>query len=429
MRKFNIILFGIDTLRADHLGCYGHYRSTSPNIDNLAKTGVRFARCFSQAPKTAPSFMSIMTSRYPTYHGITSNIGPAARRGRVYQLDKKIPTIAEILKSQGYRTGAFTDGANLYAEIGFGRGFDYYASHRNYSNRNKMPGVIPEDEIKYWIRENAKENFFLFFHTFAAHNPWAVPHPYPNMFAPDYGGKLRVSPEFIGSLGQKTKRSPRMFFLDKVDVSNFKDIRYLKDIYDGAIKYVDDFIGNIIRLLAELKLDKETILVFTADHGEEFMDHGNLSHRQLYNELLHVPLIIKSPKMKSGVVINQTVRSIDIVPTVLGLLRIRPKASFQGVSLLDAANKNLGLPAIAEEENLGFSIIENDYKFIHPLYRHGARTDELYDLAADPKEKSNIIFENLDKASSLIGKFDYELHKKTAVEHAIRKILYISKNK
>lgn len=429
MKKFNVILFGIDTLRADHLGCYGYRRSTSPNIDSLAETGIRFGRCFSQAPKTAPSFMSIMTARYPTYHGITSNISGFGSDVRTYVLDLKVPTLAEILKSQGYRTGAFTDGGNLYGQVGFDRGFDYYSENSDYSNRNRMPGVIPEDEIAYWIRESKNENFFLFFHTFAVHNAWAVPHQYPKVFANAYKGKLLVEQDLFRRLKVPKDRSPRRFFLDLVDINDPADIEYLQAIYDGAIKYVDDFIGKILALLEELTIAEKTLLIFTSDHGEEFLDHGMLSHRQLYNELLHVPLIIKAPQLKRPTVVSQHVRSIDIMPTALDLLGIKKETIFQGVSLMQTLEKDRGLMVIAEEESMGFSIMDKKYKYIYPKYKKEMITGELYNLETDPREKINIASENYGLTEDMRGRFEYELHGRTPLPRPERKIIYLSKRK
>ncbi|MDO8523023.1 MAG: sulfatase [bacterium] len=421
--QHNIILIGIDTLRADHLGCYGYHRPTSPAIDALAKESVLFENCFSQAPITAPSFMSIMTSRYPTYHGVVSNIGGTGRGGRMYVLDQNIPTMAEILKKEGYVTGAFTDGGNLYGKLGFDRGFEYYSMNLKYEFQ--MPGIIPKDEIFKWLESNSSKKFYLFFHTFAVHNPWAVPNKYLKIFDHNYNGKLLVSQLLMDKL-KRPGRSPRVPFLEIVDKEDKKDIDYLKAIYDSAVRYVDDFVGELLAFLEKLKIDKNTIIVFTADHGEEFLEHGILGHKQFYNELLHVPLIIKAPGFKEFVKINDEIQSIDIMPTVLDLLNIRNIAPIHGMSLISPRSRDNEPITLAEAQGLGYAIRYKKYKYIFPAYKsYKVREDELYDLEKDPSENNNIALQNLDIVEEMLCRREHELYSRVTLPHPRRKIIYL----
>lgn len=416
MHNYNVILIGVDTLRADHLGCYGYGRNTSPYINALAKKGVLFKNCLSQAPKTTPSFMSIMTSRYPTYHGITANISHMLRAGgrRICSLGPDVPTLAEILKGCGYQTAAFTDGGNLYSKIGFGRGFDYYAMN------TKLLGIIPEDDILLWIRESAKKKFFLFFHTYAVHHPWVVPRRYLTLFDSEYRGKLRIRP----SSSADPKRFPSRFYLRLADKNNPADIDYLRAIYDGAIKYVDDFIQNLLSLLIDLRIDNKTIIIFTSDHGEEFLDHGMLGHRQLYNELLHVPLIIGVPHLKNSSREQRTVRSMDIFPTILDLLDIKNSAPIHGISLF-AARHTYPRLALAETEDVGYAIQDTKYKYIRPYYKKTRATQigELYNLVRDPGEKNNIVSEHPHIIEKMCYRFKRELHHRIVLPRPRKKFI------
>jgi arylsulfatase len=423
-KNLNIILIGIDTLRADRLGIYGYNRSTSPAIDEFGKDGVLFRNSFSQAATTAPSFMSIMTSRYPTYHGISANMGATGGGKRTYVLDERIPTLAQVLKKEGYRTGAFTDGGNVYSNIGFGRGFDYYSM--NMERYNKPTGSIQADEILYWLQECSKEKFFLFFHSYAVHNPWLAPKEYREFFNRGYRGRFYVEQNFSEKLGVPKGANTYSYFLEQVRQGTEEEIQYLHDLYDGALKYVDDFIDTLMMHLEKLGLLKNTVIIFTSDHGEEFLEHGMLSHKQLYNELLHVPLMIRAPQFTTSVIAEQIVRSIDIFPTLFELLDIKINFPIQGTSLLEAPTKDLALLAVAETEGRGYTIQNKKYKYIFPQYKpYKTRTDELYDIENDPGEKHNIALDNMDIVEEMLAAFDQELHG-LKLSRPRRRVMYLS---
>ena len=407
----NVILIGIDALRADHLGCYGYRRNTSPAIDLLSKEGILFEKCFSQAPNTTPSFMSMLTSLYPTYHGVTSIMGATGMHGRTYILDKSIPTLAEVLKSHSFRTGAFTDGGQLFGKIGFERGFDYYSM--NPHRLHKKEGSIQEDEILYWLKEYRSERFFMFFHSYAAHSPWMAPEEFWGLY--DNGSRAHFSMRsFVGDTDLSHLDSMDLYphFYRRVNKLIPADVEYVKALYDGGIRYLDNFINRLWNHLHDLKIASETIVVITADHGEEFMDHGKLTHEQLYAETLHVPLIVLAPNMPRGIRIDQTARSIDIFPTILDLLDIQLPAPIHGVSLVPSLERELGLATIAEAERSGYMYQNNKYKYIYPFHKPTRiRTDELYDIETDPREKKNIALENLDLVEELMYQYITELHR------------------
>lgn len=421
-KNYNVILIGIDTLRADHLGIYGYNRPTSPHIDALARGGMLFRKCFSQAPFTAPSFMSLMTSRYPTYHGITNNFQPCGdNRARAYTLDPDIPTLASVLRENGYRTGAFADGGNMHGKIGFSRGFDYYGEPRQdtidesaLANSSRAPvfhGPIPAKEIFLWLKEFKKENFFLFLHTYAVHSPWLVPMMYKEMF----GSASRYAKDTSMS-----DLNSYISFL-KNTASEFKngDKEALSDyiaLYDGAIRYADDFVGKLISVLDTLGILDTTILIFTSDHGEEFFEHGALGHGQLYNELLHVPLIVKIPGFGRSETVSRQVRSIDIMPTILELTRIKAGIPMHGASLLDSRNEDHDRVVIAETEPVGYAVQKENTKHIYYAHARSPKAEsrgigELYDVASDPGEKNNIAERDLNKVGEMFTVFENELHR------------------
>ena len=436
--NYNVILIGIDTLRADHLGCYGYHRPTSPTINELAKNGILFKNCFAQAPATAPSFMSIMTSRYPTYHGIDENIGGTGRViCRTYMLDPAIPTLAAILKKNGYQTAAFTAGGNVHPLAGFGIGFDYYSVKHGLTGNLRSGArkrTLLSDELRPWLSQHARENFFLFLHTYAAHNPWEPPKRYRQFFAPEAEERL-IAPLFRNKT--KPGRASRKSLLKQsrgetyhalhsfVNLEELKDVACLKALYDGAIRYVDECVAELLETVHALKLLERTVIVFTSDHGEEFLEHGRLSHLQLYNELLRVPLIINVPNLKKSAAVDQIVRSIDILPTILELLRIKRIPPTQGVSLIPALERNLNLLAVAESETRGYSVQNKKYKYIYPRYKsYKIRTDELYDLEKDPNEKENILLEKPRIAEDMFALFEEELRRGN-FPMPRRKIIYL----
>lgn len=418
-KNYNVILIGIDALRADHLGVYGHQRNTSPNIDELASRGLLFENCSSQAPNTAPSFMSIMTSLYPSYHGVTDNIKEDDKL-RMYALDEKIPTIAQILKKNGYSTAAFTDGGNVWDEMGFGRGFDYYSMNREFRRRIRPAGgSILTDEILYWLKESSRNNFFLFFHTYAVHTPWFAPRSFRGL----YGGcidDVMTPPIQITAVRKIQWFEPYLHFLHQIQ--DAKTRHYYINSYDGAIKYVDDFIGTMIQFLKKTKLLERTIIILTSDHGEEFYEHGGYGHHQFYRELLHVPLIIAAPHFgNTQQKIVRLVRSIDIFPTILELLGIKIDFPIHGVSLAPPLKEDIDLVAAAEAEFLGWAVQRKNMKYICHQQKDPPR--ELYDLSKDPKEKGNLADANPEKCAEMSELLELEL-KRPALLLPKKQVMY-----
>ena len=339
----NVILISIDSLRADHLGCYGYERNTSPNIDRVAAQGARFRTALSTTSWTLPSHMSMLTSRYVLSHGVIA---------RNDGLPEKIPTLAESLKTAGFATGGVVAAAFLDARYGFARGFDSYdesAIAVKMYQPNLVAGPAPEtiklahssdpaaestDLAMKWVQEHQDRRFFLFLHYWDVHFDYDPPPPYDTMFDPDYQGSL--SPEgfiFNRAINRKMDR---------------RDLEHVLALYDGEIRWVDDHLGRLLRQLDQLGLSGRTAVIITADHGDEFFEHGGKGHtKTLYSEVLHVPLIIRAPGVPAGLLVETPASQVDLMPTVLDLAGVPGPAAMEGLSLR-AALRGEDLPARKE---------------------------------------------------------------------------------
>ncbi len=385
----NIILISIDTLRADHLGCYGYHRDTSPNIDALANGSILFENAFSQSSLTASSHMSMFTSMYPSVHGIIN-----IQNTNIKRLNDSISTLPEILKDNGYRTVAFTGGGNVDPMLGFGDGFDEYKIYKNtvFTNEEILKETLA------WLR-GKHEKFFMFFHTYITHDPYLPPEPYNNLFDVGYDGSLvETQTDLFMNIDSKWSNPEdeafgvvRNIFWSGFNKSSINDFNHLVALYDGSIRYMDDSVGKIIKTLQESGLQNQTIIVFTADHGEEFLDHGGFLHIELYDEIIHVPLLIRIPGQHPAR-ISSSVSLIDIMPTLLDIVEIKTSDAFQGNSMTplminDSLISDYAIFSELTESGQKQSVRRNGWKYISSV----SQSEELFDILADPKEQSNII--------------------------------------
>ncbi len=324
-KPLNVVLIGVDTLRADHLTCYGYGRKTSPNIDRLAQQGVLFENAIAPSPWTLPSFATVFTSLYPSQHGANGARAP---------MGTGFPTLAEILKEHGYKTGAIINAPYLKRSFKVDRGFDTYdmppreGRHADGTTRDALA----------WIDSLSNEPFLLFVHYFDPHLPYGPPAPYDTIFDPGYRGKIR-SP-FL------PKRLPRVRLRNLLELLDYskQDWHHVEALYDGEIAFTDKAIGDLIEGLRERHLLKETLIVFLSDHGEEFLDHGGLEHgHTLYNELLHVPLImVLDGRIPEATRLRRQVRLLDVAPTILDFVGVECNARLEGVSLLPLIEEGEG---------------------------------------------------------------------------------------
>ncbi len=380
-----VIIVDVDTLRADHLGCYGYHRDTSPNIDAFAAQTLFFEHAFSQAPNTPPSQASILSGLYPSSHGM------------VYDEDRipdEVVTLAEALLGHGLRTAGFHDGGYLRAIFGFGQGFELYEDGRGGGLEVNGPRAI------HWLREHADEDFLLFIHTYDTHTPYAPKPPYDSMFME---GVPDPTPGF----------EPTTDLMEEIRLSKYtdtlltlpdNDLAYAMALYDGEIRAVDTWFGEFWRVVRELGLDKRATVVFISDHGEEFQEHGSVLHEKLYATVTHIPLMIRLPGGRLARRIPEVVEALDLMPTLLELQGTSVPPAVQGSSLVPLV---LGQPndlshvAFSESPFFGHrrAVAFGDY---HLLYTRKNDRKELYNLRVDPLEQHDVSADDAGIATVMV---------------------------
>lgn len=407
-RANNVILISIDTLRADHLGCYGYERNTSPNIDLFSRDGVLFKNNFCHSPSTLPSHISMLSSLYPFQHKLVSQ-----KVGIRQEFDSSIPLLSDLLRDQEFFTGAFTGGFYLSEKFGFSHGFDFYYENEVKSQRPDSARAL-YNKAADWLEKNVDKRFFLFLHTYQVHSPYQSPDPYNLMFAgEDAPWKTGDMLELLAKSGE----------FNKFTKFTEREKENLVALYDAGIRYTDEsLIRPLVEKLRELGLYDNSLIILTSDHGEEFYDHGGWTHsHSLYNELLKVPLIIKLPgSQHKGTNVTMVSGIIDIVPTVMDILRIPFSGDkFEGSSLRELVEGNrdekklvvgfkyqyftkpdkslkIGLMNISICGHVHKLILNEGYPKWHYLYRDPGSFPfpvekiELFDYIQDPLELKNL---------------------------------------
>lgn len=373
----NVLLLSIDSLSAKHLGCYGYDRPTSPNLDRLAQSGVLFQNVMAQVNWTKPALASLLTSLYPSVHR-TDSVDESGDRvdggvnRRVNILDTRFRTLAREFKDNGYRTVGASNGGYAHSLFGFSRGFDFYDDHG---------GGLKSCfyRMMQWLWREPGTPFFGFIHCWDSHFPYMDRPPYNHLFV------SRRADILLDSVTRnRVNRRQRSLSSCELD--------FLKGLFDGSIVYVDQQIAALVNELHRLGLAENTIIAITADHGEAFMEHDVVEHTEcLYNEVLHIPLILIGPGLQPGSKVSAQVRSIDIGPTLLDLCGFRPKAEVQGVPLRPwiAGKETRPLLAVSETRRNGGmnAICDGRYKLIS---RQTSNQVELYDLHHDPEERTDL---------------------------------------
>ncbi len=317
--RYNVLLISLDSLRADHVGCYGYQRDTSPSIDKLASEGVRFANAVATSSWTLPTHLTMVTSRYQTAHGVVHDTNV---------LSSATPTLAEILKANGYTTAGFVSAPYVAGHYGHARGMDSFVDlSAAYEHRREARSAVVAPEITKkaveWLEDNRDERFFLFLHYFDIHYDYVPPAPFDRLFDPDYSGSIDGT-DFIERDDVNPDMDPR-------------DLAHILALYDGEIRFTDSHVGMVLRKLEELGLDGNTLVVLVADHGEEFFEHGNKGHhRSLYREVLDIPFIVRFPERRyAGRVVDEQASLVDIMPTILDVTGVEGPTDMEGLSLLD----------------------------------------------------------------------------------------------
>lgn len=397
----NVVFVSFDTLRADHLHFMGYSKNTSPTLDKLARDGFVFTNTVSASSWTLPATMSWFTGVYPSVHQILNKYtlkGPTEQEiSNLKKLSPGLLTMAEILQKDGYKTGGFTGGAGVSHEFGFAAGFDEYIDNQDFAGfEYSYPKAID------WINKNRNKKLFVFLHGYNIHGQYVPPGGYDFRFLDlTYKGKLTGSKEEQLNLREEGLAQGKLFLTQD-------DVRFLTALYDEKIARADEEFSKFYQKYKKLGLLEKTIFVITSDHGEELYDHGQIDHgHSLYQEVIHVPLLIIIPGIK-GALISQQVRSIDLLPTILTIIGAGTDkkifSQFQGKNLTDTMKgDNLNLQAFSETDYryavFKRAIISADsWKYITDLE---TKENILYNLKKDQNERNNLIGSNLLKENEL----------------------------
>jgi arylsulfatase A-like enzyme/tetratricopeptide (TPR) repeat protein len=362
----NVLLVTIDTLRADRLGSYGHRAADTPNLDGLARRGVRFETAIAPAPLTGPSHASILTGRNPLGHGFRNNSG--------FVLAPTVSTVADDFRRAGYRTAAFVSGFPLDRRFGFDRGFEVYDDHLPRGNdRRRTPYVERNADdttraVLAWLGPSAtpaggRHPWFLWVHYYDPHAPYEPPPA-------DLAARFRAAP------------------------------------YDGEIAYVDRQVGRLLQALGERKESDRTLVLVTSDHGESLGEHGEATHGIfIYDATIRVPWVMAGPGVAAGRVPRTVVRSIDVTPTLLDYAGLAPRPGVDGRSVRPAADGRQMEDAPAYAESL-YAEMELGWAPVHAWRTAGFKLiesprPELYDLSQDPAETVNHFGEQPARAADL----------------------------
>ena len=361
--RLNLLLITVDTLRADHVGAYGATTGATPVLDALAGRGVRFDQVQTAAPITAPSHATILTGHYPPSHGVRGNV--------VFTLGARYPTLAGRLKANGYRTAAFVGAYPVAAAFGFGQGFDTFDEEFHETSPIDQGAERRANEVAdaaiAWLASNTgsglrRSPFFAWLHFYDPHAPYDPPQP----FAARFTGRP----------------------------------------YDGEIAFADAQIGRVLEALRASQHERDTIVMVLADHGEGLGDHHEQTHAVLiYQSTMRVPFIVAAPGVPAGMVVRDRVATIDVVPTVLGLLGLAADRTLLGRDLRPLLN---GRPLAADPlygESLFARLnchwaalrawVKDDWKLIN------GSEPELYHLADDPGEQRNLAANETDRVTRM----------------------------
>ena len=383
----SVVLIVVDTLRPDHLVTYGYARPTSPSLDEWAATGVVFENAYSSSPWTLPAFGTLFTGHYPTRHGAgvlraageqvasEAQPGPGGGTNRFSRLDSSLATLGEVLRDCGYATAAFVSNPFLHPRFGIDRGFD------DYDHAPGRRARVVVDRSLDWIREHSSEPFFVVVHVMDPHLPYNAPEPWRGRFTDAV--ESQYEPPVAGA--RRIRRQiPQLSETDK---------EFIIAAYDEEIAFVDEQISSLMNELERLEAWNDTLVIFTADHGEELFEHGGFEHgHSLYDEVARVPLIVWSTRVSPGRV-AAPVSLVDLMPTVLEAVGVDSDLDLSGNSLwplLQGDSVSIDRAVLVEGMLYGAeskSVILWPNKLILDPTSGGKR---LFDLAVDPGEHQDL---------------------------------------
>ena len=402
-KDYNLVFVSFDALQAAHVGCLGYPRKVTPTIDSVAARGFSFRNAASVSSWTVPSSMTWFTGVYPSEHRMVNKYAvynpPETKIADLRDLSPDLVTLADVLKQHGYVTGGFTGNAGVSGGFGYEQGFDTYYYVKGKFGR--MDESIPR--ALEWLKTNKDRKFFLFLHGYDVHGQSTPPGGYDYRFVDkDYDQRYRGAELEQELLREEGLQKGALTMRDE-------DVRFWRAIYDEKIQRADAKFKRFLDEFTKLGLMDKTIFVLTSDHGTEFFEHRRIDHGfSLYQELVHVPMIIRLPNRRMGVTIDDRVSSIDLMPTMLDLLGIEPsekaRRQLRGQSLVPTMQGSTVKRDVFSETNYREytykrSITAPDgWKLIFTLEQP---TRELYNLRDDPGETKDLSETNSNKADEL----------------------------
>jgi arylsulfatase A-like enzyme len=413
-RRPNLIVYLVDTLRADHCTPFGYERATTAQLGRVASEGLLFESAYSQAPWTRPSVATLFTSRLYSFHGA----------GKTTGLSPDLTTLAERMRSAGYATAGFIANAHVHgSSLNFEQGFTRFDAVEKGRRRGTARANDVHAAALQWLEANTNRPFFLYVHTIDPHAPYDPPKETEGVFSGNYQGPITADATVARSLTNAAPLAPA-------------DLQHVVDLYDEEILFNDRAMGSFIDKLHDLGVWDDTLFVFLSDHGEEFYEHGGFGHGgTLWNELLHVPLVVK-PDRRTGETVaarrlGERVRTLDLLPTLLARLGVAtPAEEAMGVDLAGAfAGGELPeLPVIAEEEPDKRCLLSGRLKCIVYGPASSEPGTHVFDLVADPKERSDLCVDHPELGRKMEGEIarllkEYEARGFTPIRNAARQRL------
>jgi len=408
------MLLTVDSLRYDSLSSYGNPHLTSPYVDRFFKKGTLFTNMFSQSGWTTPSLISIFTSLYPSIHGV--DIKGA-------KINPEIYTVADLFVRRGFRVPDIC--------------YLFVLSKENYSNlgfESCNYGLPPHEDFNFslfdWLGKNRNAPFFLWYHYPMVHLPYNPPEPYKTLFTSSYKARFYKS-DIIKRIMKNNKIKKNELkeggqtpFGNLSESAKKEVVSATKALYEGDIRFTDSLLGNVFKKLEELGLTEETIVILTADHGEEIFDHGGIGHAStsldgtLFDEIIKIPLLIYIPDKVQRSISDVMTQGIDLLPTTYELYNWEQEPFFLGRSIASfmmqkQKEKKTDNFVFSETTPCGYNCDEEGYqirikslrdrrwKLVSRFDKDGRVTHKLFDIISDPLEKDNLAPSKPEKVKDL----------------------------
>jgi len=359
----NFLIVSFDALRADAMGAYGYHRDTSPNLDLFAQESLLFDNAYAASPTTPTSFAAAFTGQYPYRVFIGWNLIPSV-------------TLAGLLQEAGLYTFGLFNNIQLAEERHFNQGFENYAVV-------SWPDEKVLTEAKQLLDEAADQRFFGWIHFISPHSPYEYREMSSQLAGPENEGRyaLTTGGDF--------------------DVVDEKELTRVRDLYDGEIYFGDDLFRQLMEHVESLGLMDNTVIIVTSDHGEEFMEHGQLQHNAVYEELIRIPLMIRHPAIAGGARSDVPFVNVDLLPTIAAMAGIAPPDNIDGIDLFHAFDADRFRLSASMTNNKRYEIASEQLSDKLILGCTPEFREELYDLETDPGELSDLILDNPHLAGKL----------------------------